>query len=68
MAPRLRLVICRPGSTGQGRGESSGRDSDRGRWGGLELTGATRVNTIQEQDAAFAESRSGRPVPRMRLL
>jgi hypothetical protein len=37
------------------------------RWNELELTGSTRVRTIQELDAAFAESRAGKPVPTARL-
>lgn len=37
------------------------------RWGDLELTGATTVGEIKAQDAAFTESRGGRPVASARL-
>lgn len=36
-------------------------------WGDLESTGAIEVGTIQAQDAAYAETRAGRPVPQVRL-
>jgi len=37
------------------------------RWGELELTGATRVASAKEQDAAFRETRRGKPVETVRL-
>jgi hypothetical protein len=37
------------------------------RWGDLEMTAPARVAAVKEQDAAFQESRKGRPVERVRL-
>ncbi len=37
------------------------------RWGALEMTGAARVAAVKEQDAAFTESRNGKPVEVVRL-
>ena len=37
------------------------------RWGDLEMTAPARVAAAKEQDAAFQESRKGRPVERVRL-
>lgn len=37
------------------------------RWGELEMSGAIRPGPIEQQQAAFSESRSGKPVPAVRL-
>ena len=37
------------------------------RWGELEMSGAISAGSIQAQDAAFSESRGGKPVSSVRL-